>query len=362
MKISKQNQPQNYKVSEKKVQPKAKDIDLDVLSVLMDNDAVSISGDKADTMEPAKHWHFDVGEKSVPNAAKGLTWGSETGSPVSEFSIIHTNDEHDPNFDKRFPKEATLIHQREKVHGDDKSIIVNTGDLTYEGNNDKPGPQFWGPTAEILNAEGVEYFVPGNHEFQHGGRYLEEEFLPKLDAEVLLGNVTYKSDGKPIVHTKPYVIENINGVKVGIIGLTTPRQATKAHPNVGFDINTTSVAQGAQKLAPEVRAAGADIIVVIAHEGINRCVDAAQAAPGVDVIIAGHDHATVQEPKEIGHSDGSKTLVLEAGSHGKYVGDLTLEIDSGSKKLVGLDYKLYETSRVKPDNEVLAIVDKYYGK
>lgn len=359
MKIS-NNQQTQYQVGVDKKSTREKKIDSDVLSVFMDNDAVSISSDKVDSQIPDKHWHFQLAEPTVSNAAKGFVMGTK-GGPTSELSIIHTNDEHDPDFDKRFPKEATLIHQREKLHGDEKSVIVNTGDLTYESSNDKPGPRFFGPIAEVMKAEGIEYFVPGNHEFQHGGKYLEEEFLPKLDATTLLGNVTLKSEGKPLDHTKPFVIENINGVNVGIIGLTTPKQKTKAHPHVGFDVNVKSISQGAAELVPQVKKAGADVVVIIAHEGINRCVDAASSVPGIDVIVAGHDHQTVQEPKEVKNPDGGTTLVLEAGSHGKYVGDLSLELDTQSKKLVSLDYKLFDTSSVKPDPEVLAIIQRFQG-
>jgi len=359
MKISGQNTSKQI-VSPGKNTSKKQNIDLDAISVLMDNDAVSISNEKIDPHTPAKHWRFQLSEPTVD----GLLKGSGTGSKSSgvEFSILHTNDEHDPKFNKSFPKETTLLRQREKFHGDENSFLVNTGDLTYEGSNDKPGPQFFGPTAEILNSQGIEFLVPGNHEFQHGGRYLEEEFLPKLDATVLLGNVKFKDTGKPLENTKPYTIEKVNGVNVGIIGLSTPRQATSAHPHVGYDINTTSIQQGAAKLVPEVKKAGAEVVVIIAHEGVNRCVDAASSVPGIDVIVAGHDHQKLHDPKEIKNPDGRTTLVIEAGSHGKYVGDLTLEVDRGSKKVVSVDYKLFETANVEQDREVMEIVNKYYGK
>jgi len=304
-------------------------INLDVLSVFMNKDAVSISK-TPDTDIPEKQWNFKLGEPTIQNVLKGSSMVTKAADPVT-IGIIHTNDEHDPKFTK-FSGEAAVIKRREKVYGDPNSFIVNTGDVTYESWNDKPGPQFWGPIPEIFKSSGTEIFVPGNHEFQHGGKYLEENLLPKLDAQVLLGNITYKSSGKPLEHTKPFVIEDVNGVKVGFIGLCTPKMATKAHPKVGYDVKVDSIQSAAAKLVPEAKKAGAEVIVIVAHEGINRCVDAASSVPGIDVIVAGHDHQELHDPKEVRNPDGRTTIVVEAASHGKYVGDVSLEAQAVTQK------------------------------
>ncbi|MEQ8187611.1 MAG: metallophosphoesterase [Candidatus Eremiobacterota bacterium] len=358
MQISNQMGPvSNLKASgTKQVAAKEGGIDLNALSAFMDKDAVSIG--QNDTDIPEKHWHFQLAEPTVGGVMKaaGVKGG---GSPVT-IGIIHTNDEHDPKFEK-FAGEAAVIKKREKVYGDENSIIVNTGDVTYESFNDKPGPQFWGPVPEIFNKVGMEFVVPGNHEFQHGGKYLEDNLLPKLDAQTLLANITYKSSGKALEHTKPFVIQDINGVKVGIIGLCTPKMATKAHPKVGYDVRVDSIQSAAAKVVPEAKKAGAEVIVIIAHEGINRCVDAASSVPGIDVIVAGHDHQELQDPKEVNNPDGRKTIVVEAASHGKYVGDVSLEVDPHSKQVVGVDYKLFPVSKGEKDPDIQDIVNKYLG-
>ena len=327
-----------------------KGLDLDLLKPLM-SDGVSLSTQQ-DTAVPEKSWHFQLMTPDVMKAA-GLK-----GGDTKSVTILHTNDEHDPHFDK-FPQEVALMKSREGVHGDANTLNVNTGDNTYESFNDKPGPQFFGPVPEFFKAMNLEYWTPGNHEFQHGGKYLQDEIIPQIPCPTLLGNVTFKSGGKSIDGTKPFEIADVNGVKVGIIGLTTPKHKTKAHPNVGFDVNVESVASAAAKYVPQAKKAGAELIVIISHEGVNRCTDAASSVPGIDVIIAGHDHETVQSPKEIKNPDGRTTLVVEAGSHGKYVGDLTMQVSPATKEVVSVDYNLYSTSSVKPDAEALAILDKY---
>ena len=349
--------PQTNFAAARKTEKKDSGIDIDLLSALMPGDGVSLSQKKIDTDKPEKEWYFQMSEPTIGNLlmAKGLK--SESAPPV-EVSIIHTNDEHDNKFNK-IAGEAAVVKSREKFYGDENSFIVNTGDISYEGSNDEPGPQFFGPMADAFNSMGLEIFVPGNHEFQHGGKYLEEDLLPKLDAQTLLGNVTYKESGKPLEHTKPYVVQEMNGVKVGFIGLTTPRQATSAHPHVGYDVNVQSLRSAASDLVKKAKADGADIVVILSHESVGRVKELGSSVEGIDIIVAGHDHKTLNQPETVKNPDGRNTLVVEAASNCRYVGDMNLEIDPKSKEIIGVNYKLFSTGSVQPDPEVSAIVEKY---
>jgi 5'-nucleotidase / UDP-sugar diphosphatase len=357
MEISNRINSQTNFSAARKAEKKDSNIDMDALSALIPGDGVSLSQSKVDPDKPDKEWYFQMSEPTVGNLlmVKGLK--CESAPPV-EVSIIHTNDEHDNKFDK-IAGEAAVIKSREQFHGDDNSFLVNTGDVSYEGSNDKPGPQFFGPMAEAFNSIGMEIFVPGNHEFQHGGKYLEEEFLPKLDATTLLGNVTFKDSGKPLEHTQPYVVKEANGVKVGFIGLTTPRQATSAHPEVGSDVNIQSLRSSASALVKRAKADGAEVIVILAHEGVGRVKELASSVEGIDIIVAGHDHKTLNQPETVKNPDGRNTLVLEAASNCRYVGDMNLSIDPKNKEVIGVNYKLFSTQGVQPDPDVAAIVDKY---
>ncbi|RJR12099.1 hypothetical protein C4588_02735, partial [Candidatus Parcubacteria bacterium] len=356
MKISNNLTPKSIKkIETKKAVPDNREIDMDVLSVLINNDSLSVSQKKIDPDVPDKEWYFQMGEPSFGNVTKGSGYKGGNSEPV-EVSIIHTNDEHDNKFNK-VAGEVTVLRNREKFHGDENSVMVNTGDISYEGSNDQPGPQYFGPMARVFNSAGMEFFVPGNHEFQHGGKYLEEELIPELNAKTLLGNVTYKKDGKPLEGTKPYAIEEVNGVKVGLVGLTTGRQATSAHPDVGFDVRVESLQSAARKLVEKAKADGAEIIVVLAHESVGRMKEFAANVPGVDVVVAGHDHKTIHSPEKVKNPDGRDTLVVEAASNCRYVGDMTLEVDRNSREITGVNYKLFSTENVEPDPESQKIID-----
>jgi len=269
------------------------------------------------------------------------------------IGIVHTNDEHDNTF-KKFGREATIVKQRETFYGDENSYIINLGDITYNGNSKEKNSKFFGPAKAILNSMGVEFFVPGNHDLEHGSDFLKENVLSGLEATGLLGNVAYKSGGT-LEHIKAYKIEEINGVKVGFIGVTTPKSHGEDKKEEDFTV--TPIAESLQKLIPQVKNEGAEITVVLMHEGINTARSVAQTIPGIDVIIAGHDHKKAAE--EVKNPDGKNTVIVEAGGNTNYVGDMAIEIDRSSKKILSIKYKLFSTGGVNSDPEVSEIVRKY---
>ncbi len=269
------------------------------------------------------------------------------------IGIVHTNDEHDNTF-KKFGREATIVKQRETIYGDENSYIINLGDITYNGNSKEKNSKFFGPVTSILNSMGVELFVPGNHDLEHGSDFLKENVLSGLEATSLLGNVAHKSGGT-LEHIKAYKIEEINGVKVGFIGVTTPK--SHGEDNKEEDFTVTPIEESLRKLIPQVKNEGAEITVILMHEGINtaRCV--AQSIPGIDVIIAGHDHKKTAE--EVKNPEGKNTVIVEAGGNTNYVGDMAIKIDRSSKKILSINYKLFSTRGVNSDPEVSEIVRKY---
>lgn len=271
------------------------------------------------------------------------------------IGIIHINDEHDNTF-KKLPREAAIVKNRGEYYGDKNSFVVNLGDITYNGNTKEKSPAYFGPVVDIFNAMDVEFFVPGNHDFQHGGKYLEKEVISNLKATTLLGNVTYKSN-EPLAETQPYIIEEINGVKVGLIGITTPKHKKEGKDIVGNDVIVSPIQENVEKYVGEVKKEGADLVVLLMHEGVNTARAIAGSVSGIDVIIAGHDHKKCAE--EVKNPDGKNTLVLEAGGNTNYVGDIAIKVEADTKKITSVDYKLFSTRGLTPDKEALDIIREF---
>jgi 2',3'-cyclic-nucleotide 2'-phosphodiesterase / 3'-nucleotidase len=154
------------------------------------------------------------------------------------------------------------------------------------------------PLAASMNAMGYVAATVGNHEFNYGpgvfNKFQKEAAFPMLSA-----NVTGCRD----YSFQPYVIKDMGGVQVGILGLTPPAVVHWERPENIVDCVFGDAMDAANKYVPEMRAAGADVIVVAAHTGLDETYGygreenfakiLANEVPGIDVILAGHAHALV---------------------------------------------------------------------
>jgi len=135
----------------------------------------------------------------------------------------------------------------------------------------------------------------------------------------------------------PYVIREMNGVPVGIIGqafpytpVANPRYFT---PNWTFGIQE----QNLQKTIEQVRQKGAKAVVLLSHNGMDVDLKLASRVRGLDAILGGHTHDGVPIPVKVKNS-GGVTLVTNAGSNGKFLGVLDFDVKGG--RVVDFRYKL----------------------
>ena len=144
-----------------------------------------------------------------------------------------------------------------------------------------------------------DVFVLGNHEFNFGMKALDE-ILKDIKAKKLTANFYYKKNDKRYIDATT-IIEK-DGVKLGIIGLSTPMSA-KFEEDTGNlkDMKFTSPTEEARTQVEKLKAKGVDAIIVIAHMGIENenkipdtgMRDVINAVDGIDVVIAGHMHKDV---------------------------------------------------------------------
>jgi len=162
---------------------------------------------------------------------------------------------------------------------------------------------------------------------------VEKDFGGQLD--FLAQNVRTNDFGDQVF--KPYVIREMNGVPVAVIGqafpytpIANPRWQV---PNWSYGIQDDNL----QKVVDEARAAGAQVVVVLSHNGMDVDLKMASRVRGVDAILGGHTHDGVPAPVVVRNA-GGQTLVTNAGSNGKYLGVLDLDVKGG--KVVDFRYKL----------------------
>ena len=221
------------------------------------------------------------------------------------------------------------------------------------------------PIPKVLNEMKYDVFVLGNHEFNFGMKALDE-ILKDIKAKKLTANFYYKKNDKRYIDATT-VIEK-DGVKLGIIGLSTPMSA-KFEEDTGNlkDMKFTSPTEEARTQVEKLKAKGVDAIIVIAHMGIDNenkipdtgMRDVINAVDGIDVVIAGHMH------KDVPSETIKNTLITEPHRYGTVVSEVDLTFDINDKKEVKLVKKESKTVPVKEleaDKKIAEIYKPYHEK
>ncbi|MBU2993136.1 thiosulfohydrolase SoxB [Octadecabacter sp. 1_MG-2023] len=168
-----------------------------------------------------------------------------------------------------------------------------------------------------------------------------------------LGQNIFDSEwDEPAEDFAPYKFFERGGVKIAVIGQAFPYMPI-ANPGWMFPEYSFGIRdQRMQEMVNEVRAAGAELVVCLSHNGFD--VDKAMAGrvTGIDVILAGHTHDALPEPVLVGD-----TIIIASGSNGKFVSRVDLDVRDG--KMMGFRHKLIPifSDVIEPDAEVTAVID-----
>ena len=215
------------------------------------------------------------------------------------------------------------------------------------------------PVIDVMNFMKYDAMTLGNHEFNFG-----LEMVKKIEEEaefsMLAANATYAKDGSYLV--EPYIIKELAGVKVGILGITNPNIPRWDGPKVG-DLKFATPLETAKKYIPEIKAKGADIIIISTHIGYESeyggdGADAIVAAfPEVAAVLTGHSHST--EKQKVGN-----TLVGAAKNEGREVVKFDFELTKkdGAWTIADSTVDIVEVKEYKASKELKEYAKEYHEK
>jgi S-sulfosulfanyl-L-cysteine sulfohydrolase len=202
----------------------------------------------------------------------------------------------------------------------------------------------------ILNAMSIDLAIPGNWEVVYGTKKFKE-LASKANYPFIASNIL-DAKTKGLVF-KPYIIKNLNGIRVAIIGYTDPDVPTRQPP--GF--SKGFIYKGSEVLQPLINkirnSNSADAVILLTHIGLPKAVGLAEKVTGVDVILSSDTHERTYEPIIKGD-----TWIVEPGAFGSFIGNLTLELNNAGK--LKKDWELIElkANDLQPDPEVEEVVSK----
>ena len=215
-----------------------------------------------------------------------------------------------------------------------------------------------------MNLVGYDAMAIGNHEFDFGLARLEKSRkqarFPWLSAN------TTNADGSPAF--SPYVVLEVGGVRVGVLGLVTPHVSNWESPALLEGVQFGDAVAAARRYVPILRGKErCDLVVVLTHQGFerdpatgpergdhgeNQAYALATDVPGIDFVLAGHTHAVIA-PRRLG-----TTWISEPGRWGNTLTrfDVTLEKPSGGWTVMDIKGRNLHMKSVVPDAQIVAVI------
>ncbi|PKO70640.1 MAG: thiosulfohydrolase SoxB [Betaproteobacteria bacterium HGW-Betaproteobacteria-16] len=251
-----------------------------------------------------------------------------------------------------FAHMATLVKQLKASRP--HALLLDGGD-TWQGS----ATSLWTNGQDMVDAcklLGVN-MMTSHWEHTFGAQRVQEivEKDLKGNMEFLAQNIK-TTDFEDIVF-KPYAMREMNGVQVAVIGQAFPYTpiANPRHmvPDWTFGIQDEHM----QKMVDEARSKGAQVVVVLSHNGMDVDIKMASRVRGIDAILGGHTHDGMPAPTIV-KNGGGETLVTNAGSNSKFLGVLDFDVRGG--KVQGFQYKLLPifSNLLPADAAMQAHIDK----
>lgn len=268
---------------------------------------------------------------------------------TQRLTFLFTSDEHG------------FVTAQSKLQGQVKSarqenpngtLLVSSGDV-FEGSAEN-GVLGLEASRAMMEAAGYDVMTVGNHDFDHGAE-VARQWIKESKASVLVSNLHDADTGLPLENTASSQVFELNGVKVGLIGVTTPETVA---------ILPASKLQGLQFSEPvgrvraeveKLRAQGVELLGLVSHLGLPIDRQMAEAVPELDFILGGHTHDSLTEPERVG-----QTLIAHPGSFRRAIGRLDLDVCPNTSEIEGFDYRLIPSAPEPADQGAVGLLAEEY--
>lgn len=276
-----------------------------------------------------------------------------------------------------FPQMKTLLDRlRKQAGGKQNTITLDGGDL-WQGS----GTSLWTRGVDMVEASnilGIDVMV-GHWEFT----YREDEVLSNValfKGDFIGQNVRVKEDSLmddgyfEMIETfdgsglydedsghafQPYVIKEINGAKLCIIGQAFPRTGNanppEFFPDWSFGLREDDMVELVESIREEEKP---DAIVLLSHNGMDVDIKMAERIPGLNAVFGGHTHDGVPEPIKVKNVEGHDCWVTNAGSNGKFLGVMDFDIVDGQVKSMHYNMMPIISDALPADKELQAFIDQ----
>jgi S-sulfosulfanyl-L-cysteine sulfohydrolase len=255
---------------------------------------------------------------------------------------------------------ATLIKQIKQSSSHGNFLLLDGGD-TWQGS----ATSLWTQGADMLavcNLLGVDVMT-GHWEFTYGSKQVLDN-IKQFNGDFIAQNVSLTEEAQFVSGAesnsvfKPYIIKEFDNARVAIIGQAYPytpiANPKYLIPDWQFGIQEQRLQQTVNDIKQQK---SADVIILLSHNGMDIDLKLASRVSGIDVILGGHTHDVIPQPIWV-QNNTSKTCVTNAGSHGKFLA--VLDLDIRQNRLHDLRYRLLPvfSNLLEPDTEMQLLINK----
>ena len=233
-------------------------------------------------------------------------------------------------------------------------LFLHAGDIFSRGD---PVTVYYGGHVNLLAFEkmGVDAITPGNGEFYFGIDNLQRQ-TARVSTPFVHANVTYKRHGGSIF--PPYLIKNINGVRIGILGLGLIR----THHHSSQKLELGNPIEIAKKFVPELRPK-VDFLIALTHIGVKNDTLLAKAVPELDLIVGGDSHTQLDSPLRFPRANGKgEVAVVQARHYFEFLGRVDVKLDKTEDHyaVAKIDGRLIPIdAKIESDPEIEALRKRY---
>lgn len=289
-----------------------------------------------------------------------LLWLTYQTIHATEIQILHTNDIHShldhsihrPELGGNGRLKSMINRLRNEAQKNGmQTIAMDAGDFS-EGNIYYLANR--GRTSfQIHGSVGYDVVTIGNHDYLMGAKELNGILRDvNLDFKLLGANFHTSPKYTHIQEKiKPYWETQIDGIKIGVIGLTTDDLLYEWRIGEG---NISNEYEAGKLYAQELRDRGNDIIIALTHLGLSKDKKLAKKVPEIDLIVGGHSHTTLQTVHWEKTKNDKLIPIVQAGKHAQWLGRIILDYRKNQKKLYIKDYALLPVNQDQKDSAIEA--------
>ncbi len=268
---------------------------------------------------------------------------------LKKITILETSDIHSQvDSDSKpgvYRLAAALDSERKRAGGGDSCLIIDCGDILQGSRQASLSSGELG--VKFLNELKYDAWIPGNHDFDFGSERILKVFK-ETEAADIAANLYFENRRM----TLPWKIIVKNGVRIAVMGMTTPNLDKWHWGNRAKGFSSGSISGALDEIMPAVMAAKSDMIILAVHQGIFQGDKSdfnisriASKYPQVDLILGAHTHQEVP-----GETVGVSSWYVQAGSYGSALARMEATVDVEKHKTVKIESKMISVSGYSPDS------------